>query len=102
MYNSRWYEVPIVHKTIGQFTGLEDTNGKEIYEGDILHYLIEEYPGGHYREREEKRIVEFVDGCFWLLSKNGDEPLYAVHAADDELKILGNIYENPKLLEESK
>lgn len=82
-----------------QWTGLKDKNGREIYEDDILHYFVEEYPGGHYREREEKRRVTFSDGCFWLVSENGDDPLYAVHAADDELEIIGNIYENPELLE---
>jgi hypothetical protein len=58
------------------FSGLKDKNGKEWYTGDY---------------DENKNVVEFRDGCFFL----GSLPL-ALSA--NHRTISGNIYENPELL----
>jgi uncharacterized phage protein (TIGR01671 family) len=71
---------------VEQYTGLKDKNGKEIYEGDI--YL---------RQKKFTEVVGKIDfncGCCthvfgWLL-----------HEDIERLEIIGNIHENPKLLEE--
>lgn len=85
-----------------EWTGLFDKNGREIYEGDIVHYFITEWIDGYPVEREEKRVVRYSYGCFWLVSQKGDELLFHVHNEDDELSVIGNIYENKELLEESE
>lgn len=82
-----------------QFTGLLDKNGKEIYESDIIDYVIQEYNGGVYVERTERREVTYSDGCFWFVSEKGDEALGAVWREDDELEVVGNQFEHPELLE---
>jgi len=69
--------------TLMQFTGLFDKEGKEIYEGDIV---IEGYKG-KYGTYEVKWNVK----GFNLGSEDGDE-----------YEVIGNIYENPELLERSK
>ena len=63
-----------------QYTGLKDVNGKEIYEGDIVR-LHWEYP-------EEKPVV--IKTIF---------DIYHHELDSDKCEIIGNIYENPELLE---
>jgi len=76
--------------TYMQYTGLKDKNGKEIYEGDIL----EDKWGYRFP-------VFFEDGCY----KTDSEDFEKVNERQinyHNLKVIGNIYENPELLEEKK
>lgn len=70
-----------------QFTGLKDKNGKDIYEGDILKC---EY-GFMWR-------VEFSNGAFQL--DDGFGGSYVICGHDE--KVVGNIHENPELLDNAK
>src|SRR5512135_270061 len=80
-----------------QFVGSEDKNRKEIYEGDII---TDAY--GH------RHTVTFSHGCFTI---DDEEPLAwdtetgdreAWTETEDWATVIGNIYENPELLEETK
>ncbi len=85
-----WYEVD--PKTIGQYTGLKDENGKEIYEGDIFT-----------RGRKFFYVVVFHGGGFKLkLLKGGFEDMIPLSCVAKHGEVIGNIYENPELLEEVK
>lgn len=79
------------------FTGTLDKNGKEIYEGDILKDTDNEI---YY--------VDFIRGCFYLKTryeKNGEWlewlPMCEIDrlAVPVDFEIVGNIYENPELLD---
>lgn len=75
-------------KTLMQYTGLLDIQGKEIYEGDIVSY-DHEYNG------REGAIDEVVWDEHGILL---DDLLYLNGAKN--IKVIGNIYENPDLIED--
>jgi len=70
--------------TEGQFTGLYDKNGKEIYEGDLLHRYMNVYWKVVF-ENSEWRAVGF-------------SVLYLSANQFIECEVVGNIHENPELL----
>lgn len=85
-----------------QYTGLRDKNGKEIYEGDILHGR-EEGNGETTAWTDIYYIVFFKDGSFCVREKNIKEtsewcePMSSNDILD-YYEVVGNIYENQDLL----
>lgn len=84
--------ISVEPETVGQYTGLKDSKGVEIYEGDIF----------------DKGIVVFSNGCFngcytcgttskkgWDYSDEWEDGL-AEYARKN--KVIGNIYQNPELI----
>lgn len=84
-----YYEVD--EKTVGQYTGLKDKNGKEICEGDILLY------SSNY-----KTVVNYKNGAFVRNYGNSNTYLLYDSFIEDEYlvdyEIIGNIYDNSELL----
>ena len=90
------YPIEVIPETVGEFTGLKDKNGKEIYEGDIIKsdkWCFYHLKGGEFNIRS----VAFMDGAF---SVEGHNLLMLIKDFDGE--IIGNIHENPELLEVSE
>lgn len=85
------YEVE--ENTIGQYTGLHDKNGKEIYEGDFVRFHMHER--GIYESEYQTGLVEFGGGRFY--ADLDCSTLYFCGEPDD-YEVIGNIYDNPELI----
>lgn len=91
----------VISETVGQFTGLCDKNGKKIFEGDIVHVLgnqsIEDWKYVNYNA-----LIAFIDGGFCALDGTVEDHgfrRYALARMDFDLEVIGNIHDNPELLE---
>lgn len=82
----------VIPSTVGQYTGLIDKNGKKVFEGDIVscscgcpHEVIyvKEYAGTYGGGMPAFYLSDMNDGYAWIGSE----------------EVIGNIYDNPELLE---
>ena len=90
-YGDHYQYFDVIPETIGQYTGLIDKNGREIYEGDIVR--IDDLGIG---------IVDYEEGRF-AMRRREERFCWPVYCRIDHSpfvpEVIGNIYENPELLE---
>lgn len=88
------YHTPVIPETVGQYTGLTDKNGRKIFEGDIVEsggriWLVE-----YSNKYGQFMMTTYTEkGISWSRSFDLIPP--------DWCEVIGNIYDNPELLEGS-
>ena len=109
----------VVPESVGQFTGLHDKDGKEIYEGDIIclcHFFVQYRPyepkpiRGAYDVEVDKDelnttvlykrnyVVEFRPNRGWIVRNGSVHHSLRSYASVAYGKVIGNIIDNPNLL----
>lgn len=83
----------VTQVTVGQYTGLKDKNGKEIYEGDVM-----EIPETDFNARIVGTVV-YEDDCFLIKSRYSGG-LWGLNWSlrKHDASVIGNIHDNPELL----
>lgn len=99
-------ERQVIPNTVGQYTGLKDKHGKQIFEGDILHIArIADGLGGYYQPPLDYPVNVVVkwDLCAWMWETLCDDKRYITFPdawCHYECEIIGNVHDNPELLKE--
>lgn len=101
------YTACVNENTVGQYTGLHDENGKEIYEGDIIEFSYDVFTG-NFDTKVGKGMVEFIGGAFYIkpfeiegkkIKDIDNEEWFLLYTVNtDTLEVIGNVHENLELL----
>lgn len=96
---SYWTSDYVNSVTVGQFTGLRDKNGTEIYEDDIVdcdYIVYDPWDDGKETLDPMRCVVEYDD--FGFVFKKEEDLYYFLHDVKN-IKVIGNIHDDPGLLE---
>lgn len=78
--------------TVGQYTGLEDADGREIYEGDIVRFKLP--PMVLTNEKTAVGVVVYEYGQFLVIIHS---MRFTIFSVIEDCTVIGNIYDNPEL-----
>lgn len=90
----------VIPETIGQYTGLTDKNSKKIFEGDIVREYMENIENEYdYHCFDCGRVFWYQQQSQFLRTSKGFPEDCDKITDNREYEVIGNIYDNPELLE---
>jgi uncharacterized phage protein (TIGR01671 family) len=92
----------VIPETVGQFTGLKDHKGREIYEGDIVKVINDGEESFHVVKYMVDEDYPAFDLDPVLNDGECNSLSYSLNALDTKIIVIGNIYDNPELLRLTK
>lgn len=94
----------VITDTVGQFTGVYDKNGNKIFEGDIVK-IAGDSNNDDWKNVNYIAQIVFLDGGFCAIDETIDNysfRRYSLSRCEFDLEVIGNIHDNPELLEIEK
>ena len=98
LFATMWYRVQ--KETIGQFTGLYDKNGKEIYDSDIIHIEDDLLKDFNYLIKWNQEYLRYYLYSVDKENLNEIGGILEAHLGSLKVEVIGNIIDNKNLLEE--
>ena len=98
VFQNKAFEFEVDPKTVGQYTGLTDKNGKKIFEGDIVAYCTSTNRVTNKELHEVVFETRGESGYFGIKISDIETWGFCMEAPAKLMEIIGNIHDNPELL----
>lgn len=83
-----FYTLEVDPATVSQFTGLIDKNGKQIFEGDVIHH----------GDASELCLVTYIESGFYSVPTSKEKHTLSLEMWLSACVVIGNIFDNPELV----
>lgn len=97
------WRIVVDPNTVGQYVGLKDSEGREIYEGDVVLVSEDGEESKHevrYMDDQDYPAFDLIPASVrWAYESNGLSYCMVGYDANIEIRVIGNVHDNPELLE---